>query len=269
MRFAGSNALVTGGGSGLGLACAQRLAAEGAIVTIAGRSEERLVDAARLIEGEVRIAVCDVADEKAVASAVRTADEGSGLRIVVASAGVGWTDPISEVPLDAWQRVVDTNLTGTFLTLKHCAPRLAAAGGGAFTAISTAAARVTMRYLAPYGATKAGVDHLVRTAADELGAAGIRVNAVQPGMVPTELNEDIGEHDAVTDSFLAQMPLGRFGRAADVAAAVCWLSSAEASWLTGVCLPVDGGHHLRSGAALDAFVRAKYADAPAWWGLRT
>jgi NAD(P)-dependent dehydrogenase (short-subunit alcohol dehydrogenase family) len=268
MRFEARNALVTGGGSGLGLACARRLAAEGATVTIAGRTEDRLRAAADELGGAVRIAVCDVADEASVASAVAVADEGDGLQIVVASAGVGWTDPISEVPLEAWQHVVDTNLTGTFLTLKHAVPRMQRAGGGTFVAISTAAASITMRFLSPYTATKAGVDHLVRTVADELGPSGIRVHSVQPGIVPTDINTDLQSLDEVTTSFMAETPIGRPGRPEEVAAAVCWLASDEATWLTGVVLPVDGGLHLRRGPSLDAFVKAKYPDGPTWWGVR-
>src|SRR3954466_11986139 len=125
MSLSGSNALVTGGGSGIGLACARRLLQDGATVTIAGRSAERLDAAAAALKGdiadgaEVRIAVCDVTDEAAVAAAVAVADAGAGLRTVVASAGIGFAAPIAQTPLDAWRALIDINLTGVFVTLKH------------------------------------------------------------------------------------------------------------------------------------------------------
>jgi NAD(P)-dependent dehydrogenase (short-subunit alcohol dehydrogenase family) len=258
----GRYALVTGGGSGLGLACARWLVRDGATVTLAGRDPARLTDgAASLHSGEsapagaVRTVACDVTDEAAVAHAVAVASGPHGLDIVVASAGTGWLAPIPATPAAAWRDVVETNLTGTFLTIKHAAPALRRAGGGSVTAISSVAGALAVPYLASYAATKAGVDSLVRTAADELGPFGIRVNAVQPGLVPTAMSaEDVADPE-VLGEYLANMPLGRVGTADDVAAVVRFLAGPYASWITGVCLPVDGGHHLRRAPRFDAHVR--------------
>lgn len=269
----GGNALITGGGSGIGLACARRLLRHAAAVTIASRSEQRLRAAAATLRAEapegaeVRWAVCDVADEGAVEAAVATADEGDGLRVVVAGAGTGWVAPLASIPLAAWQRVLDTTLTGTFLVLKHAAARMAAAGGGAFTAISSVNAVLTSRFHTPYCAAKAGVDMLVRTAADELGPAGIRVNAVQPGLVPTDLSAGLVADDRIRGDFLDQMPISRLGTVDEIASAVAFLSSPAASWITGVCLPVDGGQHLRRGERFDGWVARDHPDAPVWWGV--
>jgi NAD(P)-dependent dehydrogenase (short-subunit alcohol dehydrogenase family) len=258
VSFEGMNALITGGGSGLGLACARALLTGGATVTIVGRTEQRLAAAVEGLRAEaptgagVRWAVCDVSDEAAVEKAVRVADEGDGLRLVVASAGVGWLAPIATIPLDAWRRVMETNLTGNFLTLKHAAPLMRARGGGAYTAISSIAATIACGFLTPYNTAKAGVDQFVRSAADELGRWNIRVNAVQPGGVPTELSGSLLEIADVRDSYLDNMPIRRLGTPEDIASAVRFLT--EASWITGVCLPVDGGHHLRRGPVLDGFV---------------
>lgn len=269
-RFQGAGALLVGGGSGLGLACARRILAEGASVTLAGRDPDRLAGAAADLDGgdRVRTTTCDVTDEDQVEAAVRVAAEGGGLRIVVAAPGIGFVAPLSEIPTEAWRRVTETNLTGTFLLLRAVVPHLAAEGG-AFTAISSANAVRTSRFHAPYCVTKAGVEMLVRCAADELGAAGIRVNAVRPGLVPTQLSQPLVDDDTLRGSFLDQMPLRRLGTAEEVAAAVAFLSAPEAGWITGVCLSVDGGHHLRSGEAFDAWVRRDHPDPPGWWGVRS
>jgi NAD(P)-dependent dehydrogenase (short-subunit alcohol dehydrogenase family) len=263
LALRGQQALVTGGGSGLGLACAARLRADGATVTIVGRTAERLAGAARELEagpgpGEVRWLAADVTDEDAVRAAVARADEGGHLTIVVASAGVGWLEPIPTVPLDAWRHVLEINLTGNFLTLKHAAPRLRAAGGGAYTAISSVAGTVPFGYLSPYSAAKAGVDMFVRSAADELGAWGIRVNSVRPGLVPSELAGEMVTDPALRDEYLDNMPVRRLGRPEDIAAAVRFLSGPEAGWITGVNLAVDGGHHLRRAPRFDGYVRAEH-----------
>ena len=264
-RLEGRNALVTGGGSGLGLACAKRLRADGATVTIIGRTENRLVTAAEQLgmidaPGEVRWRVADVTDEQTVEAAIEHADQEGGLSIVVASAGVGWLAPIASIPLDAWRNVMEVNLTGNFLTLKHAAPRMRAAGGGAYTAISSAAGKLACGFLSPYSTAKAGVDMFVRSAADELGRWGIRVNSVLPGLVPSDLAGEMATEPELRDEYLDNMPIRRLGRPEDVAAAVGFLSGPEATWITGVNLSVDGGHHLRRMARFDGYVRREHGS---------
>jgi NAD(P)-dependent dehydrogenase (short-subunit alcohol dehydrogenase family) len=271
MRFMNTSALVTGGGSGIGLACARRLASEGATVTIFGRTQEKLRRAAEDIQAraaaEVSWAVGDVADEDALRNAVEMAAEAGDLRIVVASAGTGWVAPLTTIPVSVWRHVLDTHVVGFFLALKHAVPRMVEAGGGTLTAISSVNGIRQSRFLSPYSTAKAGLNMLVRCAADELGAAGIRVNAVAPGLVPTELSMGLVEIDEVRDDYVEQMPLGRLGDVEEVAAAVCFLSSQEAAWITGACVPVDGGHHLRRGENLDGWVRARFAQQERWWGV--
>jgi NAD(P)-dependent dehydrogenase (short-subunit alcohol dehydrogenase family) len=263
----GRNALVTGGGSGLGLACAKRLRDGGATVTIIGRTEERLVTATEQLNlidspGEVRWHVADVTDEHALKAAIEHADEGDGLSVVVASAGVGWLAPIAAVPVEAWRNVMEINLTGNFLTLKHTAPRMRAAGGGAYTAISSAFAAFACGFVSPYSTAKAGVDMFVRCAADELGPWGIRVNSVLPGLVPSDLAGEMTTNPELRDEYLDNMPIRRLGRPEDIAAAVGFLSGPDASWITGVNLSVDGGHHLRRVPRFDGYVRREYG--PDW-----
>lgn len=144
-------------------------------------------------------------DDEQVREAVEVADSGEGLHAAVAAAGTGWAAPLAAVPVDAWRHVVEVNLTGTFLTLRHAGPRLAG-GGGAVTVISTGNAVRQARFLSPYCASKAGVEMLVRCAADEWGGAGIRVNAVRPGLVPTQMSQDLVDDEEIRHSFLRQIP---------------------------------------------------------------
>src|SRR5262245_49617988 len=254
----GKFALVTGGGSGIGLACARHLLRDGATVTIAGRSEDRLGKAAAALRpdvprgAEVRTAVCDVADETAVQAAVERAASSGRLDIAVANAGGGAVGSVVRMSLDEWRYTVDLNLAGTFLTVKHAAQAMT--DGGAIVAISSIAGTLTHRFMSAYCASKAGVEMLVRCAADELGALGIRVNAVRPGLVPTDLAAPLATNDAVVADYLDQMPLGRLGTTDDVAEAVRWLAGPESSWVTGQCIAIDGGHTLRRGPRIETTV---------------
>jgi NAD(P)-dependent dehydrogenase (short-subunit alcohol dehydrogenase family) len=243
----GLAALVTGGGSGIGLACALALAGDGCEVTIAGRSGARLDAAA---DGTaLRTAVCDVTLEDDVEAAVAVASESTGrLDIAVLAAGTGTAGAIADTTLAVWREVLATNLDGTFLAIKHAVPRMTE--GGSIVAISSIAGSHTHRLMAPYAVSKSAVDALVRNAADELGAQGIRVNAVRPGLVPTDLTAPILDAEGIVNDYLAQMPLARLGTVEDVAAAVRYLAGPESAWVTGQCIGVDGGHSLRRGPDL-------------------
>lgn len=270
----GMAALVTGGGSGLGLACARALAAEGALVTIAARNGERLAAAAAALNAElgadrVRWVACDVTDEPAVAAAVDAAREPLGaLHVAVANAGGGMAGSIFATPLDAWRYVMDVNLTGPFLTIKHAGQAIAASGGGAIVATSSIAGVLTHRFMAPYCVSKAGLEMLVKVAADELGQVGVRVNAVRPGLVPTEMASVLSGDPGIVDDYVDQMPLGRLGTPEDVAAAVRYLVGPESAWVTGQCLAVDGGHTLRRGPRIEPAVET-LLGADALSGLAT
>ena len=135
------------------------------------------------------------------------------------------------------------------------------AGGGSFVGISSIAAPLTHRFMSVYCVSKAGLETLVRTAADELGPAGVRVNAVRPGLVPTELAAALDDDPEVRSDYLAQMPLGRLGSVDDVAGLVRFLLGPESSWITGEAIGVDGGHHLRRGPDVEHWSRALFGDA--------
>ncbi len=253
----GYGALVTGGGSGIGLACARRLAADGAAVTICGRTEERLREAAG---DELQWVVADVTDEEQVRDAVaRAVEPTGGLDAVVACAGGSQQmAPLAVSERDSWWATVEVNVLGTFLTLKHVAPVMASGRGGSFVGVSSIAGIETHRYLSAYCVGKAGIDMLMRVAADELGPSGIRVNSVRPGLVDTEMVGGILATDQVLDDYLAQMPIARVGKPEDVAALVRFLVGPEASWITGETISVDGGHHLRRGPDYTPFAEPLY-----------
>ena len=250
-------ALVTGGGSGIGLAAAQRFAADGAQVTICGRTERKLVDAVARIEagsapgGGARYVVADVTVEDDVEAAVAVAAEPTGrLDILFACAGgAHHMGPVLDADAAGVRATVELNLIGSFLCVKHAGAAMAADGrGGSMVLMSSGAGHFPHRRLWAYGMSKAGIEALCAYAAEELGEAAIRVNAVQPGIIDDELMAFITAGGPLLDDYLDQMPLRRVGTVDDVAAAVRFLVGPESSWITGECLAVDGGHHLRRGA---------------------
>jgi NAD(P)-dependent dehydrogenase (short-subunit alcohol dehydrogenase family) len=260
----GHSVLVTGGGTGIGRACAARLAADGATVTICGRTEASLQSSADAIGaalgdggGAIHHVVADVTNDDSVAAAVATAASNGGGRLtgVVANAGGG----VALVPVhlqltEEFVRVLHLNVLGTFLCLKHAIPQLVAAGGGSFVGMSSIAGHLTHPYFGAYTAGKAGIEQLVRNAADEYGAAGVRANAIRPGFIATEIMEGIPRDSAVYESYITNTPLGDVGQPDDVAHLARFLIGPESRWITGQIINVDGGHSLRRGPDFGAFI---------------
>lgn len=252
----GKSALITGGGSGIGLGCAIRLVQDGAHVTICGRTEDKLVAAVAVIAAQaadgatVRHIVADVTVEDEIAAANAFAAEVTGgLDILVANAGGSMhMGALADADAEAIRATIDVNLTGTILSVKHAIAPMNAAGGGSVIAMSSGAGGFPHRWLWAYGASKAGIDMFCRSAADELGVDGIRVNSVQPGIVDDELMAFITAGGPLLDHYIENMPLGRVGTVEDIAEIVRFLAGSESSWITGVNIPIDGGHHLRQGA---------------------
>ncbi len=254
--------IVTGGGSGIGAACAARLLADGARVTICGRSGERLREAAlRLAPDEATRArlhceTVDVTVEADVARLVeRTLAVDGALHGFVANAGGGGAlAPYHRRDTADYLQVLHQNLLGTMLCVKYATPALAAAGGGSFVGMSSLAGSRTHPYFGAYPVAKAGIEALMRNAADEYGPVNVRFNAVAPGFIETEAMDVVPRDSAAYRSYVDNTPLGGVGSVEDVAALVRFLLGPEARWITGETVRIDGGNHLRRGPDYGAFV---------------
>jgi NAD(P)-dependent dehydrogenase (short-subunit alcohol dehydrogenase family) len=232
--FDGKVAVVTGGASGIGLATAERLAAGGAHVVVGDLNPP---------EGGVR---CDVTVEADIEALVAAAVDRHGrLDLAVNCAGVGTMAPLTDHPVEEWDRVLDICLKGVFLAVKHEGRAIRDAGGGAIVNVASLNARQPAEGMAAYCSAKAGVEMLTKVAAMELGRHGIRVTGVAPGLVDTPLTAFTRGVPAIAEGYLANTPLGRTGTVADVSAAICWLLSDEASWVSGDTLYIDGAAQTR------------------------
>jgi meso-butanediol dehydrogenase/(S,S)-butanediol dehydrogenase/diacetyl reductase len=240
-RFAGRVAIVTGGASGIGAATAQAFVREGARVTIADVDVERGRALAR--EAGADFAAVDVADEAALTNLLgETAHARGRLDVLVSNAFATAFGSIESLGLGEWTRTLDVTLTAVFTGLRAAVPVMRARGGGAVVNVASVSGLAGDRGLAAYNAAKAGVVNLTRAAALELAPAGIRVNAVCPGLVDTPaLRRAFGRLPAREAAARAAVPAGRFGRPEEVAHAILFLASDEASYITGTTLVVDGG----------------------------
>ncbi len=275
-RLDGKVAVITGGASGIGHATARRFVGEGARVVIGDLDPARAAEAAAEIgdEGSIVSEAVDVRSEDDVARLVaRAVDTFGGLDLAVNSAGVGTWSPVHLHPLDEWERIIGTCLTGVFLSLKHeAATMVDAGGGGVIINLASINAKVPSDGMAAYCSAKAGVEMLTRCAAMELGPQGIRVVAIGPGFVDTPLTE-FAALGGIRDSYLASVPMGRIGRPGDIADAAVFLASDEAGWISGETLYVDGaestkgypviGDHLAAmGEEVAALAGGEGAGAP-------
>jgi NAD(P)-dependent dehydrogenase (short-subunit alcohol dehydrogenase family) len=255
--IAGWSILVTGGGSGIGLATAERLAADGAHVTICGRTEQKLLDAVGRITATATggaTATCIVADvtvEDQVTAAVEATARATGRidGLFACAGGSLHLGSILEADIEAVRATVDLNLMSSVICVKQAGAAFRAQHtAGSIVLMSSGAGRFPHPHLWAYGVAKAGICFLCQTAAEELGPLGIRVNAVAPGIIDDELMSFITAGGPLLDDYLAEMPLGRVGTVEDVAGAVRYLLGPESSFVTGETLGIDGGHHLRRGA---------------------
>ena len=243
-KLEGARALVTGGGTGIGLGCAQALVASGAHVTIAGRREDVLLEALEALGPNAHYVVCDIREEEQVEAAIREARRGGMLDILVANAGSGKPAAIKQAVVADWDFAYRLNVVGTALCIKHAALAMGERGGS-ITCISSTSAVKVQPWMAPYNVSKAGLDMLVRCAAIELAQDGIRVNGVQPGYTLTD--KMAGRTPAgLHRKLIGSTPLGRSGSPHDIGPMVAFLSSADASWITGQIIGVDGGLNIPS-----------------------
>lgn len=241
-------AVVTGSGKGIGLAVAQKLASAGYQVVVSDVDAESAQRAAATIDGALALP-CDVTDEKQVQNLVsETVDRLGGIRVMVPNAGIGIAAPLMHTDFNAWRRMMSVNLDGVFLCMIHAAQAMADNGGGSIVNLSSITALGGTPLFGCYAATKAAVLNLTKTAAVEWRPSNIRVNAVLPGFVGTDLVRDVASDFETMAQMgeggfnaLVEAKQGRYGTVEDVANAVAFLASEEQSWITGSGLVLDGG----------------------------
>jgi NAD(P)-dependent dehydrogenase (short-subunit alcohol dehydrogenase family) len=252
----GRHVVVTGAGRGIGAAIATRLAADGAVVTLMGRTKATLDAQAQRLPASARATgvECDVTRPAAVSAAFDAARRTLGpVAILVNNAGQAESAPFKSLPLEQWQRLLDVNLTGTFLCTQAALPDMLAAGGGRIVNIASVAGLTGYAYVTAYCASKHGVVGLTRALARELASQRITVNAVCPGYAETDMVETNATRVAqktgrtvedVKADFIKHNPMGRFVTPDEVADAVAWLCGDGAAAVTGQAVSVSGGEVL-------------------------
>ena len=233
-------AVITGGAQGIGRATCERFVHDGASVVIADVADEAGAELAEALGDKAVFVHTDVTDADSAAAAMQAAvDHFGGLDVVVNNAGITRDATLKKMTGDQFDAVINVNLKGVYLCTQAAVPHLEARGGGAILNAASVVAHNGNFGQTNYVATKAGVIGMTKTWARELGRKGIRVNAVAPGFIATEMVLTVPEK--VLDGLRGKTPLGRLGQPDDIAAAYAFLASDDAAFITGTCLNVDGG----------------------------
>lgn len=251
MLLSGRRAIVTGGSSGIGRATAERLGREGAGVCVNYYSEHERADADAVVAavehagGKAIAVAADVGDEEQVKAMVaQAAEELGGVDLLVNNAGIEKQVSLLDMPLDEWNAVLRTNLTGSFLCLREAGKLMAQAGRGVVVNMSSVHEFIPWPGFSHYCASKGGMKLLMETAARELAPKGVRVVNVAPGAIVTPINTFVLDDPEAKHAVESEIPLARMGKPEEIAAAVAWLASDEASYVTGTTVVVDGGMSL-------------------------
>ena len=233
--------IVTGGARGIGAAICRLAASRGATVGVLDIDAEAALATASDLPGAIGL-VAAINDESAVSAAFDqfTAQVGTP-DIVVNNAGIVRFGPLAELSIEDWRVTVDVNLTGTFVVARQAALRMAANGGGSIVNLTSINGISPGPYAGAYGSTKAAIALLTQQLAIEFGPAGVRVNAVAPGLIDGGMSEPIYADPQTRQARSSKVPLGRLGTVDDIARAVLWMASEEAGYITGQNLVVDGG----------------------------
>ena len=238
----GKVALVTGGASGIGLAASRRFVRDGIVVVVGDVNDQALESVRDELGDAIRTLRCDVSEESDVEALASLAmDEFGRLDIAFANAGIGSSSAIVDIDIAEWTRVLEVNLVGSVLTMKHAGAAMGP--GGSIVVTASLNAVQPGLGLSAYCASKAGIKMLVEVAAMELGSAGIRVNAIGPGLVRTGLTEGVWLVPSIVDEFQENTPLDRYSAPEEIANLVAFLSSEEAAFISGSFYLIDGGAH--------------------------
>lgn len=245
-RLDGKRAVITGGGRGIGRAAAIALARCGADVTVISRTREQLeatISAVHEIGGKGAALVGDIGKPESVEALVEELGrEGVSPDILVNNAGVSpVVKQTQEIELEEFAHILRTNLNGPFDLLRRLAPKMLERGSGSIINVTSIASERALPLLAAYNASKAALDELTRTMAVEWAPSGVRVNSVAPGYIETEMTAAIREREKLRRAIVRRTPIGRLGKPEEVAWAIVFLASDEASYITGHTLFVDGG----------------------------
>lgn len=243
MKLQGQTAIITGGGTGIGLACANLFIREGARVALFGRRRELLNQTAADLGKNVLTIGGDITQKNDVQMLVQKTVEAFGrIDILINNAGVFHGSSFHEMEEEQWDNIFGVNLRGVFLLTREVIPNMLEAGKGNIVNISSILGIVAARDVSAYNVSKGALNQLTRSIAVEYGNRGIRCNAVCPGLVATEMTSDIISNKELMEDWLKNYPIGRFGVPEDVARACLFLASTESSFITGAVLPVDGGY---------------------------
>jgi NAD(P)-dependent dehydrogenase (short-subunit alcohol dehydrogenase family) len=244
--LAGRVALITGGGTGIGFEIARCMVAAGATVIITGRRESVLQESAAELGEGAHFLVNDVADLGSLDGLVEQLEATHGpLDILVNNAGINMKKPALEVTDEDFNRIIHTNLNAVFALTRAAAKRMVARRSGSILMISSMAAYYGIDRVVAYAASKSAVEGMVKVLASEFSAQGVRINAIAPGFIETEMSRTAMNSDPDRrDRAMRRTPMGKFGKPSDIGHAAVFLASEAARYVTGVSLPVDGGNSI-------------------------